>query len=98
MTRIQVKRAAARFGLVAAAGELAAVMGILPWPGNESIKAAEACFKDWLEQRGGSGAAELEAGIAQVRLFFEQHGESRFTPWDEVHPERKTINSCFNYR
>ena len=26
-------------------------------------------------------AGEVTAGIAQVRQFIEQHGESRFSPW-----------------
>jgi uncharacterized protein (DUF927 family) len=90
----QVSRVAARFGLVAAAGELAIAIGILPWPPGEARAAVGACFKAWLEARGGYGAAEISEGIRRVRHFLEQHGESRFAPWGmagEV-SERPTIN------
>jgi uncharacterized protein (DUF927 family) len=76
----QVARVARRFGLIAAAGELAAGLGILPWPEGEAERAAARCFADWLRARGGNGPAELRDGIAQVRAFLEAHGSSRFEP------------------
>ena len=76
----QVSRVARRFGLIAAAGELAAGLGILPWPEGEAERAAARCFGDWLQARGGTGSAELRDGIAQVRAFLEAHGSSRFEP------------------
>jgi uncharacterized protein (DUF927 family) len=85
----QVRRVLARFGLVAAAGELATAMGILPWGEGEAERAAETCFKAWLEHRGGTGPAEIAAGIEQVRKFFQLHGASRFIAWeceDQSHP------------
>jgi putative DNA primase/helicase len=90
----QVQRVAARFGLVAAAGELASTMGIIPWPDDEATHAAALCFRAWLDARGGTGAAEITAGIEQVRRFFALHGESRFSPWrsDGSGPERATVN------
>jgi len=87
----QVKRAARRFGLVAAAGEMAISLEILPWPEGEALDAAHACFRAWLENRGGSGAHEVGVIISQVKYFMEQHGESRFTPWDAEKGAR-TIN------
>lgn len=74
----QVKRAAGRFGLVAAAGELAITLGVLPWPAGEAMAAAGACFRAWLEQRGGTGALELLRGVEEVRHFFQAYAESRF--------------------
>jgi uncharacterized protein (DUF927 family) len=88
----QVKRVCARFGLVAAAGELATALEILPWPKWEAAKAAARCFSDWLEHRGGTGAAEVQAGLMQVRAFFEAHGSSRFETWGEKPDEAKVIN------
>lgn len=88
----QVTRAAARFAIVAVAGELAAAMGILPWADGEASNAAAICFNAWLQRRGGTGAAEIEAGLRQVRKFFEQHGAARFTPWDGEDANRPTIN------
>jgi putative DNA primase/helicase len=90
----QVARVAQRFALVAAAGELASQLGILPWPAGEAITGAARCFRDWLDGRGGVEPAETRDGIAQIRRFLEAHGESRFTAWGGA-PEdnhRPTIN------
>lgn len=80
----QARRAAARFALVAVAGEFAAVCGIVPWPKGEAKRAAARCFADWVVGRGGAGNAEIHALLRQVRAFFELHGESRFTPWNRA--------------
>lgn len=95
----QVERALRRFGLVAAAGELAAGACFVPWRPGEAARAAGACFGAWLSAReGGAGAHEDAAAIAAVRRFIEAHGEARFTPLlraadgDDVEPERATIN------
>ena len=74
----QVGRGAARFGLVAAAGELATVLGLTGWDADAATEAAGACFEAWLALRGHAGPAEIEAGIEQVRHFFALHGGSRF--------------------
>ena len=87
----QVKRVADRFALVAAAGTLATVAKILPWSDDEAQRAAVTCFMAWLDQRGGSGAQEVHAGIEQVKAFIQQHGESRFQAWDSD-KEEKIIN------
>lgn len=88
----QVQRVAARFGLVAAAGELASTMGILPWEDGEASLAAKGCFDAWVEARGGVGAAEVVSGLMQVRRFISLHGESRFTPVGKSEADRPTIN------
>jgi putative DNA primase/helicase len=81
----QVKRALARFGLIAAAGELATRLGITGWKPGTSAAAATRCFRDWLVERGGAGGAEVMTAFQQVRLFLEQHGDSRFDPaWDPL--------------
>jgi uncharacterized protein (DUF927 family) len=75
----QVRRAAGRFALVAAAGEIAAGAGILPWQPGEAERAAAACFTAWRARRvGGNGAAEDAAALAAVRAFLGAHGASRF--------------------
>lgn len=78
----QANRAALRFALIAAAGEIATAWGITGWASGEAIKAADICFKAWLTQRGGSGNAEERAMLAQVQRFFELHSESRFSDWE----------------
>lgn len=75
----QVRRVAQRFGLIAAAGDIAADMGILPWPEGEAERAAVACFMAWLGTRGGSGAAEDREALTAVRAFIGAHGASRFS-------------------
>jgi len=77
----QARRAAARFGLVVAAGEIATRWGLTGWPVGEAERAAARCFGDWLKARGGAGNLEVTTLLQQVRKFFELHGESRFSPW-----------------
>lgn len=86
----QVRRAAARFGIISAGGEAAQRYGIVPWPEGEAIGAAKRLFGDWLAARGGSEPAEIEAGLTAVRHFIEAHGASRFVPWAE--PSRVVQN------
>jgi uncharacterized protein (DUF927 family) len=80
----QVERVAHRLGLIAAAGEIAIGMELAPWPAGEAIKAAAWAFKSWLSNRGGAEPAEERQAIEQVRLYIEQHGDSRFDPVDNV--------------
>jgi putative DNA primase/helicase len=74
----QAWRAARRFALVAMAGELACKLGVLPWPEGEAGKAVAGLLQHWLGARGGAGASEDGAAVAQVRAFLERHGSSRF--------------------
>ena len=76
----QILRVMDRFGLVAAAGELACDLGIVPWQKGDALEAARRCFTDWFDIRGGAEAGEVQTAIAQVRLFIERHGDSRFEP------------------
>lgn len=75
----QAHRAAARFALVAMAGELASAWGVTGWPRGMALDAARVCFADWLKVRGTTGSREDEDILSKVRLFFEQNGEARFT-------------------
>ena len=77
----QVERVAARFALVAVAGELATEAGLTGWPAGESERATRRCFESWLAQRGGAGNAEVRQMLRQVRGFIAAHGEGRFTWW-----------------
>jgi uncharacterized protein (DUF927 family) len=75
----QIRSVASRFALIGAAGELARDYGVLPWPAGEAMRAAGACFRAWLAERGGTSSGEDKTALAQVRMFLEAHGESRFT-------------------
>jgi uncharacterized protein (DUF927 family) len=80
----QAHRAAARFGLVAAAGELATGLGVTGWPDGAAMTAAKVCFAAWLAERGGAGNLEGDAIVTRLRLVIERDGESRFTRWDGI--------------
>lgn len=74
----QVSRVAKRFGLAAAAGELAIRLGILPWPENEAITASSACFEAWLGARGGTGSLEKMRARERFDEVLSGFGTNRF--------------------
>jgi uncharacterized protein (DUF927 family) len=75
----QVQSAAERMGLIAAAGELAVAFGLLPWPKGAATAAAAACFRLWLDVRGGTEAAEDIAALRGIRTLLSSQG-ARFAP------------------
>ena len=79
----EVRRALARFALVAAAGELATQYDITGWRAGDAREAAKVCFNAWLKERDGSGSADLERGVRQVEAFIQAYGPSRFQPLKE---------------
>lgn len=87
----QVKRVGRRFGLVAAGGELAIYFGITQWERGSVIAAVGRCFNDWLEYRGDDQDLEEKKVLSKVQLFFEMHGDSRFSPWS-CESDVKTYN------
>jgi uncharacterized protein (DUF927 family) len=78
----QAARAAARFGLVALAGELATELGVVSWTEGRSAADALELFKGWLDWRGGAMPYEAQQIVAQVRHFIEAGGDSRFDDLD----------------
>ena len=74
----EVRRAARRFALIGAAGELASMWGLTGWREGEAIEAAKRCFEEWLQGRGTVGNSDVEMGIRQVRVFLATQGASRF--------------------
>ncbi len=92
----QVSRVAARFGLIAAAGELAITAGIVPWARGEVREACKRLFAEWIAARGTAGPIETQNGMLQVKSFIELHGSSRFTPWHS--PAHPTINRVGFFR
>lgn len=80
----EVSRAADAFAVVAVAGELASRWGVTGWSSanddsqGESHKAASACFRAWLNYRGGLGnAGDMEA-VRQFATFLSRYREGRF--------------------
>jgi putative DNA primase/helicase len=95
----QVKRVAARFGLIAAAGEIATALEILPWPEAEATRAVRECFAAWVDVRGGIETAEEREGVAAVRAFLSAHALSRFLPaWESDDPAAAKIVNLAGYR
>ncbi len=82
----QVQRVVRRFGLVAAAGELATGFGLTGWKSGDAFEAAARCFTSWCEafgaESGVSGNREKRDLLAKVRAFFQVHGSARFEDLD----------------
>jgi uncharacterized protein (DUF927 family) len=93
----QIARVARRFGLVAAAGELATGYGLTGWPLGAANEAAQICLDSWIENFGGTDDRETREILSQVRLFFEMHGSSRFSDASET-DETKIINRAGFFR
>jgi uncharacterized protein (DUF927 family) len=74
----EVCRAAQRFAMIAAAGQLATDAEITGWEKDEAANAVATCMKAWIASRGTTGAGDAEAAVNQVRRFIEAHGASRF--------------------
>jgi uncharacterized protein (DUF927 family) len=80
----QVERAAHRFGLIFAAGELARIYGIVRWDVGAARNAAAWALERWIDRRGGTESAEARQAIEVVRLFIEQHGDARFATAEDL--------------
>lgn len=87
----QVRRVYARFALIAAAGELAARFGVLPWSAGVATDGVAKCAAAWLVDRGGVDQSEPQRGIEQVRRFIQVHESDRFcdfAAWSNKTPRR----------
>lgn len=92
----QVRRVADHFALVAAAGELASSLGITGWPEGAAAEAVLRCFRDYLSERGGSGAGEVADARARLRQAVEVDGHSRFVSW-QPDSRRAVITRALGY-
>lgn len=78
----EVGRVAARFALVAFAGELATRYGVTGWQAGEAFRAARHCFSEWLAENSTGQAADDRNLFAQVGAFMQAHSATRFPPHD----------------
>lgn len=92
----QVLRVLNRFALIAAAGTLATELEITKWPQDEAFWATTTCFEAWLASRGSTTAQEGNEILRQVKHFFEQHGDSKFTIMGEN--DQRIINHRAGYK
>jgi putative DNA primase/helicase len=67
----QIDRTARRFAVVAAAGELAATLGVVPWKPGEAADAAMVVFERWAADFGRVGLREDRQVIARVKAYIE---------------------------
>ncbi|UZR27873.1 DUF927 domain-containing protein [Methylococcus mesophilus] len=74
----QDKRAAARFALLALAGELATEYEVTPWALGDATQAAAEGFRLWRSARG-RGNDERRQVLEQVSAFIDRHGDGRFS-------------------
>jgi len=87
----QAQRVAARFAIIAAAGELASSFSITGWEAGEAIKAVKTCYEAWVDNREGTGQLEHRKMVEQLQHYLENYGESRFSPFDASDASSKTI-------
>jgi uncharacterized protein (DUF927 family) len=85
----QVRRAAAKFGLVAWAGELASHFGVTGWQQGQASIAASQCFRSWLMARGGDGNFEERQMLEHVRHTLQKNQSSKFDRWDKPQSGRE---------
>lgn len=83
----QFQRVAARFAVLALAGELATVYGVTGWPEGEAIRAAADGLLLWLGMHNGNVTdAEGPQVVDQVTEFIDRHVDSRFSDADIESP------------
>lgn len=71
----QVGRICERFAIVAAAGELATELGVLPWKFGEASAMAKICFNAAIAVRSaGIGGDEDHKAVELVRQHLQMHG------------------------
>lgn len=81
----QARRAAARFAVLALAGEMATDYGVTGWPEGQAIEAAAIGFAAWQALRGaGPGNSEGGQIVERITGFIERHGDSRFSDADST--------------
>jgi putative DNA primase/helicase len=83
----EVMRVARRFGVTAAAGELASQVGLTGWRDGDATRAIEACLRAWIRARGTVGPTDINESVRRVAAFIELHGASRFQQ-DDLKGER----------
>jgi len=93
----EVVRAARRFGLLSAAGEIAVDAGIVDWSLEDIRASIAACFEAWVEGRGirKDQTSDVEKAIGCMRSFIEAHGQTRFQDCSALDEK---IRDCAGYR
>jgi putative DNA primase/helicase len=86
-------RAARTFAIMAVAGELAALWGIVPWEKEEAIQSCVLLFRHWLKQIRANGSESPEARILEmVASYIDRFGDSRFSNFNGDDREVRIID------
>ncbi|MDF2798307.1 MAG: hypothetical protein K0R85_1051 [Devosia sp.] len=72
------RRAYSNFALLAAAGELAIELKILPWPPGHAVKQVARCASDWIKARAQS---QMPDPLSQAREWLHRNAKN-FMPWE----------------
>jgi putative DNA primase/helicase len=97
----EVARAARRFAVIAASGELATRCGITGWDEGDATWGCARCLQDWIAQRGGTGSFDQKKMIDKVRWFLRTYGETDRFPRSGPIPaqtERRTNKGPAGFR
>ena len=78
-----VQRSAQTFALAAAAGEIAADLGVTGFRLEECTSSAKAIFDHWLEGRGTPGSKDADRWVKKVRQYVEEGQSSKFRDLDD---------------
>jgi putative DNA primase/helicase len=87
-----VPRAALRFALVAAAGEIATELRLTGWRKGEAFRAAKKCFASWMEHR--KKVDPIAMAVDRVQKFISEN-TSRF---EVVGGDQRLNGSKFGYK
>ena len=68
----QIRRGAQRFAVVAAAGEISALLDVTPWAAGEALAAAARLFERWAREFGRTAPREASDAIRAVRKVIQQ--------------------------
>lgn len=87
----QARRGAQRFAVVAAAGELAALLDVVPWSPGEASAAAAKLFRRWAGAFGRTTQREDREAVLRVKGFLERYEGSRFRALKEDESEEDRL-------
>jgi putative DNA primase/helicase len=85
-----VKRLARTFGLIAAAGQLASELKVIPVPADEMAAGVRKCFLDWLASRGGARSKTGATALIALRDYIARN-LGRFVPTHEVKNSQQSM-------
>jgi putative DNA primase/helicase len=69
----EVRRGCHRFAVIAAAGELATLLGLTGWRDGDAMAACEVCFDAWIQARGGPGEFDNTRILRAIVHYLQSH-------------------------